>query len=63
MLADTGSQILGTATLVSIILPWFLIVVFASLGVYCCIAIFYHASARELKVCQFVHLGLNLDDV
>lgn len=49
MLADSGSQILGTTILISIILPWFLIVVFASLSVYCYIAIFYRASARELK--------------
>ena len=63
MLASAGSQILGSAIIISIILPWFLIVVFAALSVYCYIAMFYRANARELRVCQFVRLSPNLDDV
>jgi len=46
----TFSSILGAIILISIVLPWFLIGVFAILVVYVYAAAFYRASARELKV-------------
>ncbi|KIO14748.1 hypothetical protein M404DRAFT_17610 [Pisolithus tinctorius Marx 270] len=49
MLSATGSQILGAIILISVLLPWFLIVVFFVLIVYCYVAVFYRTSARELK--------------
>ncbi|EIN04040.1 hypothetical protein PUNSTDRAFT_55872 [Punctularia strigosozonata HHB-11173 SS5] len=49
MFANTLSGILGAIILISIILPWFLIAVFAILFVYYFYAIFYRSSARELK--------------
>jgi hypothetical protein len=50
MFMGTFSSILGAIILISIILPWFLIGVFAILVVYVYAAAFYRASARELKV-------------
>ncbi|KAI6165735.1 ABC transporter [Pisolithus thermaeus] len=49
MLFATTAQILGAIILISVVLPWFSIVVFAVLVVYCYVAIFYRTSARELK--------------
>lgn len=49
MLSATTSQILGAIILISVVLPWFSIVVFVVLVIYCYVAIFYRASARELK--------------
>ena len=50
MLTATFSNILGAIILIGIIIPWFLIGVFSILIVYVYAAIFYRASARELKV-------------
>lgn len=50
MFAATMSSIIGAIILISIVLPWFLIGVFAILTVYFYVAQFYRASARELKV-------------
>jgi hypothetical protein len=50
MFMGTFSSILGAIILISIVLPWFLIGVFAILVVYVYAAAFYRASARELKV-------------
>jgi ABC-type multidrug transport system fused ATPase/permease subunit len=50
MFASTLSAILGAVILISIILPWFLIGVACISIVYVYVAIFYRASARELKV-------------
>jgi hypothetical protein len=52
MFAATFSSILGAVILVSIVLPWFLIAVLVIFIVYFYAAVFYQASARELKVCQ-----------
>ncbi|KAG9315243.1 hypothetical protein JVU11DRAFT_4377 [Chiua virens] len=49
MMSATASNILGAIILISIILPWFLLVVFFVLACYFYIAFFYRASARELK--------------
>ncbi|KAI6039822.1 ABC transporter [Pisolithus marmoratus] len=49
MLSATASQILGAIILISVVLPWFLVVVSVVLVVYCCVAIFYRSSARELQ--------------
>jgi len=49
MFATTFSAILGALILISIILPWFLIAIFCILICYVYAAIFYRASARELK--------------
>ncbi|KAF9237604.1 ABC transporter [Melanogaster broomeanus] len=49
MLTATASQIIGAIILISIILPWFLLVVFFVLICYYYAALFYRASARELK--------------
>ncbi|KAF8623627.1 hypothetical protein AX17_007328 [Amanita inopinata Kibby_2008] len=49
MFAATVSSILGAVILISIVLPWFLIGVACILVVYIWAAIFYRASARELK--------------
>ena len=49
MLIATLSNILGAIILVAIVLPWFLIAVFAILVFYIWSAAFYRASARELK--------------
>jgi ABC-type multidrug transport system permease subunit len=50
MTAATASQIIGAIILISIVLPWFLLVVFIVLICYFYAALFYRASARELKV-------------
>lgn len=47
---NTFSNILGAAILIAIILPWFLIAFFVVSIAYVWAAIFYRASARELKV-------------
>ncbi len=52
MMAGTASPIIGAVILISIILPWFLIAVFAILTLYLYAAAFYRASAREPKVWQ-----------
>ncbi|TFK72957.1 ABC transporter [Pluteus cervinus] len=49
MLAATASAILGAIILISIVLPWFLIGVCFVLIIYIYAAMFYRASARELK--------------
>ncbi|KAG0695501.1 ABC transporter [Suillus ampliporus] len=49
MLTATASQIIGAIILISIILPYFLAVVFVILICYYYAALFYRASARELK--------------
>lgn len=46
---STLSNITGAIILIAIILPWFLIAVFAISIVYLWAAMFYRASARELK--------------
>ena len=51
MFITTFSSILGAVILISIVLPWFLIAVFVVATFYFYIALFYRASARELKVC------------
>ena len=51
MFAATFSSILGAVILISIVLPWFLIAVFVVFIAYFYAAVFYRASARELKVC------------
>ena len=51
MFATTFSTILGAVILISIVLPWFLIAVFVVFIAYFYAAVFYRASARELKVC------------
>lgn len=53
MLLMTFSNILGAIILIAIILPWFLIAVAAVSLAYLWAALFYQASARELKVCAF----------
>ena len=50
MFAATFSSILGAVILISIVLPWFLIAVFVVFFIYFYAAVFYRASARELKV-------------
>ena len=49
MFFATLSNILGAIILIAIVVPWFLIAVAAILTVYLWAAIFYRASARELK--------------
>ncbi|CAL1716557.1 unnamed protein product [Somion occarium] len=49
MFMNTFSNILGAAILIAIILPWFLIAFFVVSIAYVWAAIFYRASARELK--------------
>ena len=51
MFAATFSSILGAVILISIVLPWFLIAVFVISIAYFYAAVFYRASAREIKVC------------
>lgn len=46
----TAVQVVGSIILVSIIIPWFLIAIAVILLLYYWIAIFYRASARELRV-------------
>jgi hypothetical protein len=50
MFANTLSTILGAVILISILLPWFLVGVACIAVVYVYVAMFYRASARELKV-------------
>ncbi|KDQ57208.1 hypothetical protein JAAARDRAFT_35814 [Jaapia argillacea MUCL 33604] len=50
MFMNTFSSIIGAIILISIILPYFLVAVFAILLLYAYFAFFYRASARELKV-------------
>ncbi|KAG8929770.1 hypothetical protein FRC02_005083 [Tulasnella sp. 418] len=45
----TASTVFGTAVLVSIILPWFMIVFACLLLLYYWVALYYRSSARELK--------------
>jgi hypothetical protein len=54
MFTSTFSSILGAIILISIVLPWFLIGVFAILLLYVYAAAFYRASARELKVPLYI---------
>ncbi|EIW84207.1 ABC transporter [Coniophora puteana RWD-64-598 SS2] len=49
MLAATLSQIIGAIILISIIIPWFLIIMACIIVCYTYAAIFYRSSARELK--------------
>ncbi|KAF8837756.1 hypothetical protein BDN67DRAFT_1013612, partial [Paxillus ammoniavirescens] len=49
MAVATASQIIGAIILISIVLPWSLLVVFVVLICYFYAALFYRASARELK--------------
>lgn len=59
MFASTLSAILGAIILISIVLPWFLIGVVCVSVIYVYAAIFYRASARELKVSAsmiFIHI-------
>ena len=50
MLLYTISTIIGAVVLISILLPWFLIVVVVVTVLYAMASAFYRASARELKV-------------
>ncbi|KAF9223499.1 ABC transporter [Gyrodon lividus] len=50
MLTATASQIIGAIILISVVLPWFLLVVFFVSLCYFYAALFYRGSARELKV-------------
>lgn len=50
MFMGTFSSIIGAVILISVVLPWFLIGVFAICLGYVYAAAFYRASARELKV-------------
>ena len=49
--AEAFSSILGAVILISIVLPWFLIVVFFVFIAYFYTALFYRASSRDIKVC------------
>ena len=49
MFFSTLSNILGAIILIAIVLPWFLIAVFSISALYLWAAVFYRASARELK--------------
>ncbi|GJE96593.1 ABC transporter [Phanerochaete sordida] len=49
MFFSTLSNILGAIILIAIVLPWFLIAVFSISALYLWAAMFYRASARELK--------------
>ena len=49
MFFSTLSNILGAVILIAIVLPWFLIAVFSISALYLWAAMFYRASARELK--------------
>ena len=51
MFVATFANILGAIILIAIVLPWFLIAVGVVSVAYIWAAIFYRASARELKVC------------
>jgi hypothetical protein len=55
-----SSTILGAIDLISIILPWFLIVVAIVLVLYAMAATFYCASAKELKVRAAKTLGFDM---
>ena len=50
MLLDTLSSIIGAIVLISILLPWFLLVVAVVSVLYAMASAFYRASAREMKV-------------
>ena len=50
MFANTFSGILGAVILIAIVLPWFLIAVAVVMLIYLYAAMYYRASARELKV-------------
>lgn len=56
MFSSTFSSILGAIILISIVLPWFLIAVVCISVLYVYAAMFYRASARELKVCLDIAL-------
>ena len=49
MFFSTLSNILGAVILIAIVLPWFLIAGFSISALYLWAAMFYRASARELK--------------
>ena len=53
MFVATLANILGAIILIAIVLPWFLIAVGVVSVAYIWAAMFYRASARELKVCSF----------
>jgi ABC-type multidrug transport system permease subunit len=50
MFSATFSSILGAVILISVVLPWFLIVVFIVSIIYFYAAAFYRASSQDLKV-------------
>ena len=58
MFSATASSILGAIILISIVLPWFLIGVVVILSGYWYAAMFYRASARELKVSILIDFAL-----
>ena len=58
MFSATASSILGAIILISIVLPWFLIGVVVILSGYWYAAMFYRASARELKVSILIVFAL-----
>ena len=53
MFLNTLSSIFGAIILIAIVLPWFLIAVAVVLVLYATAAVFYRASAREIKVSGF----------
>jgi ABC-type multidrug transport system permease subunit len=53
MFVSTLASIIGAIVLISIILPWFLVAIAIILICYVYVAMFYRASARELKVHTF----------
>lgn len=50
MFIGTVVQIIGAVVLISIVQPWFLLAVAIILLAYYWIAMYYRASAREVKV-------------
>ncbi|SRR6266545_1190800 len=50
MFLATLATIVGSITLIAIVIPWFLIAAFAIMLIYAYAAAFYRASSRELKV-------------
>ncbi len=51
MFINAIGSIIGAIVLISILLPWFLIVVAVVSVLYAMASAFYRASAREMKVC------------
>ena len=50
MIIEAISSVIGAIVLISILLPWFLIVVAVVCVLYAMASAFYRASAREMKV-------------